>query len=41
MHQTSSPYHVGAGRNLHFSAQTFSTNGVTTPYFAPLGHVSR
>jgi hypothetical protein len=23
MHQTSSPYHVGAGRNHHFSADTF------------------
>jgi hypothetical protein len=40
MHQTSSPYHVGAGRNLHFSAETFSVNGAATPYFGPLGHVS-
>jgi hypothetical protein len=23
MHQTLSPYHVGAGRNCHFDAETF------------------
>jgi hypothetical protein len=40
MHQTSSPYHVRADHNLHFSAETFSTNGVATPYFDPLGRVS-
>jgi hypothetical protein len=32
MHETSSPYHVGAGRNHHFSSETFSANGVVTPY---------
>ena len=40
MHQTSSPYHVGAGRNLHFSVETFSANGAATPYFGLLGRVS-
>jgi hypothetical protein len=40
MHQTSSPYHVRAGPNLHFSVETFSANGVVTPYFGPLGRVS-
>jgi hypothetical protein len=40
MHQTSGPYHVGAGRNLHFSAETFSASGAATPYFGPLGRVS-
>jgi hypothetical protein len=40
MHQTSCSYHVGAGRNHHFSAETFSANGVVTPYFGPLGRVS-
>jgi hypothetical protein len=32
MHETSSPYHVGADRNHHFSSETFSANGVVTPY---------
>jgi hypothetical protein len=36
MHQTSSPYLIGAGRNLHFSEETFSANGAATPYFGPL-----
>jgi hypothetical protein len=40
MHQTLNPYPVGAGRNLHFSAETFSTNGAATPYLGPLGRVS-
>jgi hypothetical protein len=40
MHQTSSLYHVGAGRNIHFSAETFSANGAATPYFGPLGRIS-
>jgi hypothetical protein len=40
MHPTSSPYHVGADRNHHFGAGTFSANGATTPYFSPLGRVS-
>jgi hypothetical protein len=31
MHQTSSLYHVGADRNHHFGAETFSANGVVTP----------
>jgi hypothetical protein len=35
-----SPYHVGADRNHHFGAETFSANGHTTPYFGPLGRVS-
>jgi hypothetical protein len=39
MHQISHPYHVAADRNLHFSAETFSANGATTPYFGPLGRV--
>jgi hypothetical protein len=40
MHQTSSPYHVGAGRNHYFGTETFSTNDAATPYFGPLGCVS-
>jgi hypothetical protein len=32
MHQTSSPYHVGAGHNYYFGAETFSANGAATPY---------
>jgi hypothetical protein len=40
MHKISCPYQVGADYNLHFSAETFSANGVVTPYFGPLGHVS-
>jgi hypothetical protein len=40
MHQISSPYHVGAGRNHHFSVETFSGHGAATPYFGPLGRVS-
>jgi hypothetical protein len=33
MHQTSSPYHIGAGCNRHFGVETFSANGAATPYF--------
>jgi hypothetical protein len=41
MHQTSSLYHVGAGHNHYFGAETFfSTNGAVTPYFGLLGSVS-
>jgi hypothetical protein len=40
IHETSSPYHVGAGRNLHFSVEIFSTNSAATPYFGPLARVS-
>jgi hypothetical protein len=40
MHETSSPYHIGADRNHHFDAETFSANGVAIPYFGPLGRVS-
>jgi hypothetical protein len=40
MHQTSSPYHVGADRNHHLGAETFSANGATTSYFGPLDCVS-
>jgi hypothetical protein len=40
MQQTSSSYHVGADRNHHFGAETFSANGTMTPYFGPLGRVS-
>jgi hypothetical protein len=37
MHQTRSPYRVGAGRNCFFGAEIFSANGATTPYFWPIG----
>jgi hypothetical protein len=37
MHQTSSPYHVGAGRNRHFGAYTFFCQRCSTPYFWPIG----
>jgi hypothetical protein len=40
MHQTSSPYDVGAGHNHYFGAIPFSVNGAATPYFGPLGRVS-
>jgi hypothetical protein len=40
IYQTSSKYHVGADRNHHFGAETFSANGAATPYFGPLGRVS-
>jgi hypothetical protein len=40
MHQTASPYHVRDGHNHYFGAETFSANGVATPYFGPLGRVS-
>jgi hypothetical protein len=40
MHQTLSPYHIGADHNHHFGAETFSTNGGATPYFSSLGCVS-
>jgi hypothetical protein len=40
MHQTSCPYHIEAGRNRHFNAETISANGATTPYFGPFGCVS-
>jgi hypothetical protein len=40
MHQISSPYHVRAGRNYHFSVETFSANGAVTPYFGPFDRVT-
>jgi hypothetical protein len=40
MHQNSGTYHVGADRNHHFGAETFSANNATTPYFGPLSRVS-
>jgi hypothetical protein len=40
MHQTSSPYHVGAGHNHYFGAEIFSVSGALTPYFGPLVRVS-
>jgi hypothetical protein len=32
MHQTSSPYHVGASLNHYFGAETFFANGAATHY---------
>jgi hypothetical protein len=40
MHQTSSPYHIGAGHNHYFDAETFSANSAATPYFGLLGRAS-
>jgi hypothetical protein len=40
VHQTSSPYHVGAGHNHYLVQRPFSANGAATPYFGPLGCVS-
>jgi hypothetical protein len=39
MHQTLSPYHVGADHNHHFGVETFSDNGAVISYFGLLGHV--
>jgi hypothetical protein len=40
MHQTLSPYIVGADCNHHLGVVTFSANGAATPYFGSLGCVS-
>jgi hypothetical protein len=40
MHQTSSPYLVGADTIIILLQRHFSANGAATPYFGPLGRVS-
>jgi hypothetical protein len=37
MHQTSSPYHIGADRNLHFSVETFFCQRCCDTLFWPIG----
>ena len=37
MHQTSSPYHVGAGRNRYFGAETFFCQRCCDTLFWPIG----
>jgi hypothetical protein len=37
MHQTSSPYHVGAGRNHYFAAEIFFCQRCCDTFFWPIG----